>query len=247
MRLLIAATALSFVSLPAMALAQAAPAPPPPRHEGAGEISFVGVSGNASSQTIGLTFETVSRPAPWLFRQRVGFVRNESSEVLTAQSIFFATRAERAIAARLSAFGDYGYFRDRFAGVLNRHTGAAGLAAKLAENARHQLTADAGVGYLQEERLTGGDVSSAIYAIGGRYRLKISETAEIADDVGFVGTFDAADDWRFVHTISLAARITGALSLKISNGVRHANTPAPGFKRTDTITSFALVAKFTRP
>jgi len=67
-RVQIAQVALMFVVLvvmPAMALAQAAPAaapPPPPKHEDTGELSFVGVSGNASTTTFGLGYETIARP-----------------------------------------------------------------------------------------------------------------------------------------------------------------------------------------
>jgi putative salt-induced outer membrane protein len=230
---------------PAAAWAQAAP--PPPRHEGTGEIAFVGVSGNASSQTIGLSFETIARPSTWVFRHRVAFVRNESNDALTAQSLLYGARAEKTLTGRASAFGEYGYFRDRFAGIANRQTIAGGLAAKIVARARHTLTADAGVGYLNEDRLAGEDLSDAIYTTGAKYVAKISETAELADEVALVGTFSRREDWRLAHTIAVTARLTAVLSLKVSNGVRYSRSPAPGFKRTDAITSVAVVAKFSRP
>jgi putative salt-induced outer membrane protein YdiY len=40
--------------------------------------------------------------------------------------------------------------------------------------------------------------------------------------------------------------LTSIVSLKVSNAVRFSNFPAPGFKRTDTVTSVALVASFKR-
>jgi putative salt-induced outer membrane protein YdiY len=40
--------------------------------------------------------------------------------------------------------------------------------------------------------------------------------------------------------------ITSLLSLKVSNIIRFANAPVPGFKATDTLTSVALVLTFER-
>ena len=58
---------------------------------------------------------------------------------------------------------------------------------------------------------------------------------------------EAADDWRFLHVISLTSQLTQLLSLKVSNTVRYLHLPAPGFRGADSTTSIALVAKFTRP
>jgi hypothetical protein len=165
---------------------------------------------------------------------------------LVAREEALAPRVEKVINSRLSAFGEYAYFRDRFAGVANRNSGSAGLAMTLVSGGRQKLTADLGVGYLNEDRLAGADVSSATWGTGAIYVLKLSDTSEISDDLGTVGTIDNADDWRLDHTIALTAKLTSIVSLKVSNAVRFSNFPAPGFKRTDTVTSVALVASFKR-
>jgi hypothetical protein len=233
-----------LLSCPSAGLAQ--DAPPPPRHETTGEFAFVGVSGNASSTTVGLGYETILRPDTWVLRHRLSFVRNESEGLPTAQALLYAPRVEKVINSRLSAFGEYAYFRDRFAGVANRSSLGAGLATTVVGSDRQTLTADLGVGYLSEDRLAGADISSATWSTGAIYVLKLSETSEISDDLGIVGTFDNADNWRLDHTIALTAKLTSIVSLKVSNAVRFSNFPAPGFKRTDTVTSVALVASFER-
>ncbi len=231
-----------WLCLPSIGLAQDAPLPP--RHETTGEFAFVGVSGNASSTTVGLGYETIARPGTWVFRHRLFFVRNESEGIKTAQALLYTPRVEKTINARLSAFGEYAYFRDRFAGVAHRNSLSAGLALTAVNSSRQKLTADLGVGYLDEARLAGDDVSSATWGTGAIYVLKLSDTSEISDDLGIVGTFDNADDWRLDHTIALTAKLTSVVSLKVSNAVRFSNFPAPGFKKTDTVTSIALVASF---
>jgi putative salt-induced outer membrane protein len=224
-----------------------APPPPPPVVEGTAELAFVGTTGNASTNTFGVGAELIARPDGWLIRNRAAFVRNEADDAVTAESWVYGLRVERTLTTRLSAFGDYAFFRDRFAGVSSRNAALAGISWKAIERTAHHLSFDAGGGYLKERRLTGDDISSASYSGAAAYRWKLSETAEIADEAQLTGTFDDRDDWRAANALAITARLTELLSLKFSTAARYANSPAPGFRRTDTTTSIALVAKFSRP
>ena len=228
--------------------AQPAPAPPPPpRLEGTAELAYVGTTGNASTSTFGVGAELIARPDDWLIRNRAAFVRNKSEDALTAESWAYGLRVEHALTSRLSALGEYAFFRDRFAGVAKRHATTLGLTWKAVDRPVHRLSLDAGVGYLREDRFTGADVSSATYSGAAAYRWKLSETAEFSNETLLTGTFDHRDDWRLLETLAVSARLTELLSLKFSTAVRYANFPAPGFRRTDTTTSIAFVAKFSRP
>jgi putative salt-induced outer membrane protein YdiY len=230
--------------VPATTFAQAAAPPPPPRHETRAEVAFVGVSGNATTSTFGLGFEAIARPGRWVFTHRLAFVRNESDKTVTAQSFAYSPRAERKLNARVSLFAEYAYFRDRFAGVANRHQAIGGVSVAIVTAGRHRLSADGGAGFLDETRLAGANISSATYNGGTSYTLKISDTADLSDSLALVGTVDRSEDWRLVHVVALTAKVTSAVSLKVSNAIRYANFPATGFKTTDTITSIALVSAF---
>lgn len=218
--------------------------PPPPKREGTAEFAFVGTTGNASTQTIGLSGSLVFRPDHWVIANRVSFVRNESEDVLTAESFGYLFRAERSLSDRLAAFGEYGYFRDEFAGVEHRNSVVGGLSYKLVDTARQLFFVDGGLGYLNEQRTIPPDVSTATYALGAGYRVKISETAEFSDDFRFTGTFDDSSDWRIYENAAVTARLTSLFSLKLGYTVRYAHKPVFGFKSTDTTTAIALVAKF---
>lgn len=232
--------------LPAIAGAQAAPPPPPPSQEATAEVAFVGTTGNSSTSTFAIGGEHIARPTSWVIKNRAAFLRNETEDILTAESLLYAFRAERAINPRLSAFGEYAYFSDEFAGIDHRNSVLGGLAYKLVNTAAHQLTTDAGLGYLNEQRLTGDDVSSATYGFGSDYQWTISPTATLEDEARLTGVFETAEDWRFLHVISLTSQLTQLLSLKVSNTVRYLHLPPIGFRGTDTTTSIALVAKFAR-
>ena len=239
-----------LLSLPLSAFAQspaaapAAPPPPPPKQEGTAEFAFVGTTGNASTQTIGLNGTFILRPDRWVVTNKATFVRNESESELTAESFGYLFRAERPFSPRLSAFGEYGYFRDEFAGIAHRNSLVGGVSYKIVDLPKHLFFTDAGLGYVNEQRLAGDDVASATWSLGAGYKWKISETAEFTEDFRMTGLFADASDWRILQAAAVTARLTKLFSLKVSNTIRYSHAPVPGFKDTDTNTSVALVAKF---
>jgi putative salt-induced outer membrane protein YdiY len=230
---------------PSLAWAQAAaPPPPPPKHEGTAELAFVGTTGNSKDQTLAAGAEYIARPTNWLLKNRFQVVRGETDSILTTESWLYGFRAERVITARMSAFGEYAFFRDQFAGIDSRNGLTGGLMFTIVKDDRQTLSADAGLGYLNEQRLAGEDVSSGTYSGGAAYKLKLSATADLTDELRLLGTFDNSDDWRVANTIAVTAKLTTIFSMKFSSTVRHLNFPPPGFTGTDTITSVAFVAAF---
>jgi putative salt-induced outer membrane protein len=223
----------------------AAPAPaPPPAREGTAEFSFVGTTGNAPTSALGLSGEYIMRPAPWELRARVAYIRNESEDELKAEAFRGLLRASRTLTERLSSFAEYGYLRDRFSGIESRNTLAGGITYLLVRTAPHQLEVDAGIGYANENRVAEESISTAEALFGARYKYRLSETADVTDDLAFNLSLSESDDWRTSNTAALTLKIASIFSLKLSNVVRFVNAPALGFERTDTLTSVALVAKF---
>lgn len=238
--------ALTSLLTPVPAAAQATAPPPPPRQEGTAEVAFVGTTGNISTSTFSAGGQHVARPTNWVIQNRIQAVRGTLEGETTTDALLYGFRAERVINERLNTFGDYGFFRDEPAGVSSRNGIAGGLSWKAITTDRQTLALDGGLGYLKENRVAGDDVSSATWLTGSAYKLKLSETAELTDDLRLLGTFDNGDDWRLTHTIAVTARLTSLLSLKVSNLLRYAHFPPAGFKKTDTTTAVALVASFKR-
>lgn len=220
------------------------PPPPPPRLEFGGDFSFVGTSGNASTESLGLGAEFVRRPQDWEIRSKIGYVRNHSHEALTAESTALLLRASHTLSHRLALFGEYDFLRDRFAGISSRNDLVGGVSYLLLDVPGQQLSANVGLGYSNEQRLVGDNLSTAIWTAGESYRLKLSSNAEVTDDLVFNEGLSDAGDWRVAHVAAVTAKLTSILSLKVSNTVRHVHQPVAGFRRTDTITAVALVARF---
>jgi putative salt-induced outer membrane protein len=241
-RIALAASAVLSVAAPARGQTPA-PAPPPAR-EGKAEFALVTTSGNARSQTIGTSGEITLRPPSWVILGKVGFVRQEADGVVSAKSLAVLERASRVLSTRLQAFGQHTYLRDLFAGIESRNSLEGGLSYLLVQEGAHTLFADGGLGYLHENRTIGPGLSNPIAAAGTRYKFKLSATSDLTDDLAT--SFDLAKDgtWRLNHLIALTARVASVFSLKVSNQLRFVDEPVPGFERTDTITSAALVAGF---
>jgi len=236
--------ALGIWLLPILVFAQAAPPAPPPRQEGNTEFAFVSTTGNADTQTVGLAGEYHFRPELWHFQWKAAYVRNESENILSAESFRALFRSDRTLTARTTAFGQWTYLHDAFAAIDHRNVISGGLSYLLVPPAPHELWVDGGIGYANEQRIVGDDISTAIGLTGLRYKFKLSDTAEVSDDLGMEFSFSEGDDWRLSNIASVAAKLTTIFALKLSYTTRFVNAPAPGIETTDTITAVALVAKF---
>ena len=153
---------------------------PPPRHEGTAELSHVGTSGNSSTQTIGLGGEFICRPDQWVITNKAAFVRNKSESELTAETVYFQGGADDLLPA--GGLWPDDYFRDEFAGMLHRHSLLGGVQHKIVELSEHLVTADGGLGYVNEQRSPGGPVAGVLVG-WRRVSLEDLETAEFTDDV----------------------------------------------------------------
>jgi putative salt-induced outer membrane protein len=240
--LLHAASIRALAQPPAPAPGQ--PPPPPPPQEGTAEASFIGTSGNTSTQAIGLGGELTVRRAPWVYNTKAVYVRNEDEDNLKAESFAALFRASRTLTERVSAYGRYDFLRNAFAGIDSRNTISGGLEYLLIKPEPHNLKINAGVGYTNEQRAVGEDLSTAEFLTGALYKWTISPTADFTDDFQFNVSFSDAGDWRNANIASVTAKLTTLLSLKASNTVRYVHQPVIGFETTDTITALALVLKF---
>jgi putative salt-induced outer membrane protein len=200
-----------------------APPPPPPRVEGTGELSFVTTTGNSSTSTIGLAAGLIYRPSAWVIDSKVAFVRTEANSTVSARSVTASSRLARDLSPRSSLFVQYDFLNSPFAGISQRHTVAAGVSYKAVDDARNTLRLDLGLGF---------------------YKLKLSDTSEFTEEARIVESLSHSDDWRFDNSAAVAAKLTTALSLKVSHVTHVVNRPTPGFKKTDTILAAAVVAKF---
>jgi putative salt-induced outer membrane protein len=231
------------IALPAFLSAEEPPKPPP-LWSGKAEVSYVATSGNSDSKTLGAAGETEYQPLPWSAKLKFAYVHAQSEGVDTAKSFAGLLRGARKLSARLETFAQGDYFEDKFAGIDHRTTAQGGLSYLLIAPDPHSLKISAGLGYSWEKRENGDDRDFGLGQFGLTYLWKISKTAEFSEEAAFTESFKDSSDWRFANVASITAGVTTVLSVKISYALNTLNEPVPGKKKTDTITSAALVAKF---
>ena len=234
---------LSF-SLWSQAAAPAQAPPPPPSFEGSAEFSFVGTTGNSDTRSAGAGLSLTFRPGQWTIASKSSLVRSEDSGVTRAQSASVLTQADRHLTTRTALFASHEYLRNRFAGFSSRNTIQGGLTYAAVASPKHTLRFKVGAGYANEQRLVGPNLSTGIGTLGAAYKLTLSDTASIEDEIDTVTSFSDSRDQRVTNIASLTAKLTSTFSLKVKHATRWVRTPVPGFRRTDTAMAVALVATF---
>lgn len=219
---------------------------PPPIWDINGELSFVAVGGNTSTNTLGLGADALHRRKRSTTRGSVAFVRSETAGVAQARSLLAQLRQGITLRERLEAFGQVVFAQDRFAGIDARTSLEAGLAHTMTLPRAQSLTAEGGLGYTIERRLAAEDLDFASARGAVRYAWKVRSNFEIADDFDVTADLEEARNWRSRNTAALTVAMTRLLSFRASHVTEYRNRPVEGFGRTDTRTAVALVLAVQR-
>lgn len=220
------------------------PPPPPPLWSGKAEVSYVGTSGNTDTSSLGGGVEVNYKPLPWEFTLKGAVIYAETDDVTTAESFAADFRASRLLTERWDVFGEALYYKNEFAGIESRYGARAGAGYKFLLGPVHFLKVDAAFGYISEDPVIGEDDDFPTLSSGVHYKWAFSPNAEFTDDFVITWNLDDSDDVVYTNVAALSASLTKILSLKASYTIRYDNQPVPGFEERDTITAFALVAKF---
>jgi putative salt-induced outer membrane protein len=231
-----------------LALAQPCPCPiptgPPPLWSGSAEVSFLSTSGNTSTSSFGGAVEVDYKPAPWAVIFKANYLHAETDHVTTAEQFASSLKGLRDLTPRLDVYVAGGYLRNRFSGIDALYTGEGGAGYKIVKGDVHTLRVELGFGYTHKEQALGGNLDYAILHSGLGYAWKFSRTAAFTEDASYNLDLSDSSNWFFVNKAAIAAALTSTFSLKASWTLLYSNEPVPTFKKTDTTTAVALVAKF---
>jgi putative salt-induced outer membrane protein YdiY len=103
---------------------------------------------------------------------------------------------------------------------------------------------DGGAGVTREARLAGGDETFTAATASAAYTWKIGPTATLNEQPLLSVAFGEAGNWRLQNSLNLTVTMTRRLSVRLAHELKRINRPVPGFRRTDTVLSAALVARF---
>lgn len=210
------------------------------------EVSLVLTAGNTHSQTIGVKNRLERLFSSARIALNAGGIRVESGtserraigtpgdfEVVeetdtetTAESYFATLRYDRELSARSYAYGSGGWVRNRFAGVDNRFTGAAGVGWKLVETERTAFQADLAATVTSEQPVIGETQSFGGLRLTWDIGHQLTETTRLTSALVVDENLSETEDLRAEFENGLAVDISGMLALKTGLKLLFDNRPS---------------------
>lgn len=209
-------------------------------------VAFVDAAGNTDVTTLSGDERLEYGPpeSGWTFAQFAAMVYGRTEGETSANSLKLGARADRALTTRLAAFGGASYERNRFAGIARRFEEIAGLAYRILDRPRDELSAELGASFNQQRNLDGIDDDFVAARVAGTYRHLFTEHAWFQQLVEFLPNLEDGDDRRINSESSLVAPLSTRFAVKVAYTVRFDNLPEPGFEKTDRILSSGLQVTF---
>lgn len=213
------------------------------------ELSFVAVTGNAESTTLG--FDNTLRRV-WAgarFKLEAGGLRAETTELrrravgtpgdfrleeeeerrLAAESYHLRGRYDREISEHTFWFAGAGWERNEPSGLRNRFSVVAGAGRRWFETERTRLFTDLGLTFTDQEDVVeapGADTSFPGLRLSAEYRRLLTETTTYEAGLIVDENLDDTSDLRADLVNSLAVAMNRHLSLKVSLQLLFDHQPA---------------------
>lgn len=155
------------------------------------------------------------------------FAVAEDTETETTAENYFATlRFDRELSERSYAYGSGGWVRNRFAGVDNRWTGAAGIGYRLVDSERTSWTADLGATVTSEDPIVGQTDSFAGLRLTWDLGHRLTETTRFTSVLVVDENLSETEDLRASFDNAIAVDISDVLALKTGLKLQFDNMPS---------------------
>ncbi|AUM14289.1 DUF481 domain-containing protein [Ketobacter alkanivorans] len=207
---------------------------------GEANLAYIDNSGNTESTNIDFRSKATREGEQWrnLFKLEASNetaeqvdANGDKSEVRTAEKYFASGKAEYKIGEKSYLFGLAEYTDDRFSGYDYEASLTFGYGRDLLRTDKHELSADAGVGYRESKLSETGDVEEeAVLRLGALYLWKISETATFDEDF----STEIGEDKTVTKSFTrLRLKINGSLNASIAYEIKHTDEVPEGVKNSD--------------
>ena len=232
------------LQLATLALGAAAQEPKP--WKDAAELSYVQTAGNSKTSTLSAKNLFNYDWARSALEVGAGGLGTESRGTVTAEQYNAYQKMSLKLEGKNYAFERTGWDKNRFAGIQDRWDVALGVGRHLLDSAGDKLFAEAGGGYIWEDRLpgAGGNQSFGTYRGYAKYLRTLSPTASASQDLEYLGNLKDSRGYRMNAETALVASISTHFSLKASHVWKFSNLPAEGFKKADELNSMAVIVNY---
>lgn len=209
------------------------------------EGSFVNANGNSKATTTSgkntfvYDFDALTR-----LHIEGGALGSRSQGQVTAEQYYGLEKLRRKWDPRDYVFQLYRWDKNRFAKIANRHEVSLGVGRELWKTAKDEWLAEAGPGFVSEERIGEEHRTFASARAYAKYTHDFSPTAKFSQDGEYLQSLKDKRDNRFSAETALTTTLTTVFSLKTSFVWKHVSQPPPQAIKDDTLTSVALIANF---
>jgi putative salt-induced outer membrane protein YdiY len=222
-----------------------APAPPPPPLWDAQlGASFVGTNGNSDTASTGADFSAHRRGPVWQAESAASAIRTTSLDTTTAERYLGMARVQRKLTPIVGASAGARLERDRFAGLAVRSIIDGSLSWALVKQPHWSLDGITGLGWLHESRIVGPNVDDPVGNLQLLSRIPFGAAGDTTQRFTFYPDFKTSSAYRSEAEVTAQAAMNAHLALRLGYLLRYSNDPVPGFKKTDTTTTAAVVLRW---
>jgi putative salt-induced outer membrane protein len=208
---------------------------------GSASLGFLSTSGNTDTTSYNTAFEVSYTKDSWKHTLDGAANGADDSGSTTAEAYQAGWKSDYNFSETSYVFGQVNWRKDRFSGVDQQTSGAAGYGRRLIDTPVHLLSAEIGAGYRMLDFADDKSGDSAIVTLGMDYKWTFSETSSFAQGI----SVESGSDNTFIESVSaVRARLLGDFAIVLSYTVRH-NTDVPvGSEKTDKLTAVSLEYAF---
>ncbi len=226
----------------AAALSQAeAPEEEPSPWAGTASLGYLSTAGNTDTTSYNTAFEVSYTHSSWVHTLTGAANGADESDTTTAEAYQAGWKSDYNFSETSFLFGQLNWRKDRFSGVDQQTSAAAGYGRRLIDKPAHLLSAEIGAGYRSLDFADNTSGDSTILTLGMKYTWTFSETSNFQQDIAV----ESGSDNTFIESVSaVRARLLGDFAIVFSYTVRH-NTDVPvDSKNTDRLTAVSLEYAF---
>ena len=218
---------------------------------GRGQVGAFHTSGNSDNTGVTLSLALNRSGIDWTHRLRATADYQRSNGRTSREQLLVAYEPRYQIRQDLFGYALAQYESDRFQGFDSRYSVSGGLGYKLIDSKTAQLSVKAGPSWRRVDYLDGTS-DNAFGALAGMDfdwqladRLKLTQDANlVADTGGSAAIFVDSTSTSVLLTTGLEAKVSDALSTRLSYSVDYDSNPPSGAVSTDTQSRFTLVYGF---
>lgn len=208
---------------------------------GNGELGAFRSSGNSSNTGLTAGVKLTKEGEKWRYNFRAIADFQRTNGVTTREQFLASIEPNYKINDRLFAYGLGQYERDRFQGFSARYNASAGLGYQVIDNETTKLSVKAGPAYRQTTFIGGGSRSSLAGLAAADFSWQFAPTLKLTETAA---AYIESANTTISSETALEAKLSTALSARLSYLVEYDSNPPLGAVGTDTLTRVTLVYGF---